>query len=84
MINPLLLANVMTFLQSHPGILKLMTKLPKLHPETGALLVSFLERATRDEDPEKFLHDAIKAALDPAVQRDKHVKVTVVQTKEIK
>ncbi len=74
MINPLLLGKVAAFLQSHPGFMNLITKLPKLDAGTGSMLVQFLERMLREEDPEAYLRGAIRDAL----ARPEKVKTIVV------
>lgn len=69
-----MLAKIGAFLTSHPGLMNLVTKLPRLDPGTGSELVRFLERMLREEDPEQYLRSAIRDAL----ARPENVRTVVV------
>jgi len=54
---------MMAWLQDHPGVVSLVSKLPKLDKETGTLLVEFLQKVVSYDEPEEYLKDVLKRAL---------------------
>jgi len=54
---------MMAWLQDHPGVVSLVSKLPKLDKETGTLLVEFLQKVVSYDEPEEYLKAVLKRAL---------------------
>lgn len=71
------MAKIGAFLSSHPGVIELLNNFPKLRPETGKKLLEFLERALREQDPEAYIVEALKLAMD----LPRNVKSTVIEVK---
>lgn len=66
------------FLSSHPGMLTLLQKFPSLEKPTKDMLVKFLERTLREENPEAFLVEWLGKALASAEKPARKVRVEQV------
>lgn len=71
------MAKIGAFLGTHPGLIELLNNFPKLRPETGKMLLEFLERALREQDPESYIVASLRAAMD----LPRNVKSTVIEVK---
>lgn len=69
---------MISFFRGHPDLLRLIQGFPKIEPETGRLLLRFVERALSEKNPDLFL----RRTLEHAISRAHEISVEVVSVKK--